>query len=521
MPTREKAREAARHVGVLLVNRIVITGLLLILQLVWLFVLFSRLTAYVTWINGICLAFSVLMCLFLIRKDSTAPEFKISWMVLFMLMPVQGGILYLMWGDKRPAIPLRRRLQRSADLLRPLHPADPTPQRRLEQQNARAAATAAYLRDYGPYPVYNRTQVTYYPLGDDFYRDLLPALQAAEHFIFLEFFIISRGEMWDSIHDILREKAAAGVDVRLIYDDAGCASGLPAHYDRTLQAEGIQALPFNPVVPVLNVVMNNRDHRKIVVIDGHTAFSGGANLADEYINRKERFGHWRDTAIRLHGEAVWSFTTMFLEFWNAHRRGPGDLSRFAPHAHHPEPFTGDGMVQPFSDSPVDRECVAKNVYLDLISQAQQRLWITTPYLILDNDTITALSLAAKRGVDVHIYTPGIPDKPTIYLLTRSYFPPLIQAGVRIFSYTPGFLHSKTWLCDDRIAAVGSINLDYRSLYLHFECSTLLYDCSALADIRADFRELETHCTPVMLQDCRTDFFGTLFAAILRMLAPLC
>ena len=521
MERGEKTRQVAKQAGSFVFSRLVITGLLLLAQAIWLFVLFNILTAYVNWLTALGVTFSVINCLILIRKDSTAPEFKISWMVLFMLMPVQGGLLYLLWGDKRPAFRLRRKLERAARIIRPLRHTDPQAQAQLEQWDHRASRTAAYLRDYGPYPVYTDTDVRYYPVGEAMFADMIPALESARHFIFIEFFIIGQGEMWDTIHEILRRKAAQGVDVRVIYDDAGSVTCLPVRYWKKLEAEGIQSFSFNPFVPLLNLVMNNRDHRKIMVVDGYIAFTGGVNLADEYINRHRRFGHWRDSGVRLEGPAVWSFTTMFLEFWEANRPGKLVPERFRRVLYHPTSFDGDGLVQPFSDSPVDLECVAKNVYLDLIAQAEHELLICTPYLILDNDMLSALCLAAKRGVNVRIYTPGIPDKKLIYQLTRSYFPSLIRAGVHIFSYTPGFLHAKTWLCDGRIAAVGSVNLDYRSLYLHFECGTLLYGCKALQAVRRDFADIERVSRAVDLTDCRTSFVGTMVSAILRMLAPLC
>ena len=318
---------------------------------------------------------------------------------------------------------------------------------------------------------------------------------------------------------MLRQKAAQGLDVRVVYDDAGCLSLLPRNYDEILRAEGIRAFSFNRFVPLLNLVMNNRDHRKIMVIDGRIAFTGGVNLADEYINKLKRFGYWKDSGVRLEGPAARSFANIFLTFWRAHYpKEELDLKAALPQV---DPVETDCLVQPFADSPVDRETVAKNVYLELINQARKRLYICTPYLILDNDLLTALRLAAKRGVDVRIFTPGIPDKPTIYLLTRSYFPSLLRAGVKIYSYTPGFLHAKTWLCDDRIAAVGTVNLDYRSLYLHFECSALIYGGKVLEDIRADMESIQKESAPVALKDCRTGFLGTLHSSILRLVAPLC
>lgn len=515
----EEVRKKIKNLLQFVFSRLVVTILLLLLQVIWMFVLFHELTAYASWINFICLAISIIMCAALIRQDSTVPEFKISWMALFMLMPVQGGLLYLMWGDHRPAYRLRRKLEKANKRISPLRTDAPGPYAALEATDPRAARTADYLRKQGGFPLYGDTDVTYYSSGETMFPAMLAAMEGAEHYIFVEFFIIAQGKMWDAVHEVLKRKAAHGVDVRVIYDDAGSVTRLPVGYWRKLEEEGIQALPFNPFVPMVNLVMNNRDHRKIMVADGAVAFTGGINLADEYINKLVRFGYWKDSGVRLEGPAARSLANIFLTFWRAHYpKEKLDLPAMLPEV---PPRPTDCLVQPFADSPVDRESVAKNAYLDLISQAQKELFICTPYLILDNDLLTALRLAAKRGVDVRIYTPGIPDKPTIFLLTRSYFPNLLQAGVKIYSFTPGFLHAKTWLCDGRVAAVGTVNLDYRSLYLHFECGALLYGGRVLEDIRADFRDLEAQSRALSLEDCRTGFVGTLVSAFLRLLAPLC
>lgn len=512
-------RHILRKVHSLVFSRLVVTGVLLLLQIVWLFVLFYRLSDYADWINAVGLTLSCIMCLALIRQDSTVPEFKLSWMILFMVMPVQGGLLYLLWGDKRPALHLRRCLQRAEAELVPLRTADPAAQEKLERQEPRAAQTARYVRDFAPAPVFDGTDVRYYPSGEAMFPDMLEALESAEHSIYVESFIIGMGEMWGRIHEILRRKAREGVDVRVIYDDAGCLSLLPHNYDETLRSEGIKAFSFNRFVPLLNLVMNNRDHRKIMVVDGAVAFTGGVNLADEYINKLVRFGYWKDSGVRLEGPAARSLANIFLTFWRAHYpKEELDLPAMLPDV---PPRPTDCLVQPFADSPVDRESVAKNAYLDLIGQAQKELFICTPYLILDNDLLTALRLAAKRGVDVRIYTPGIPDKPTIFLLTRSYFPHLLRAGVRIYSFTPGFLHAKTWLIDGKAAVVGTVNLDYRSLYLHFECGALLYGGRVLQDVRADLADIEARSRALTLEDCRTGFVGTMVSAALRLLAPLC
>ena len=508
-----------RRVLNLVFSRIVVTGVLLLLQAFWLFALFYWLADYAKWFGGVGVAMSIIMCLALIRQDSTVPEFKISWMILFAVMPVQGGILYLLWGNKRPALGLRHRLERAEDAMAPARKDDPDAAAALQRQDPRAALTARYLHDYGPMPVCGGTAAKYYPDGQSMFADMLPALQGAQHSIYVESFIIGMGEMWGQIHEILRRKAAAGLDVRVIYDDAGCLSLLPHNYAEMMRADGIRAFSFNRCVPVLNLVMNNRDHRKIMVIDGQIAFTGGVNLADEYINKIVRFGYWKDSGVRLDGPGAASLANIFLTFWKAKYPDEDlDAGCDLPAA---VPVETDCLVQPFADTPVDREGVAKNVYLELINQAQKRLYICTPYLILDNDLLSCLRLAAKRGVDVRIYTPGVPDKPTIYQLTRSYFPHLLRAGVKIYSYTPGFLHAKTWLVDDRIAAVGTVNLDYRSLYLHFENSVLLYGGAVLDDVRRDLAEIEKESAAVTLADCRTGFFGTLYSAVLRLVAPLC
>ena len=512
-------RRVLRRVLNLVFSRLVITVVLVLLQAFWLFAVFNWLSEYAQWISRTGLALSVIMCLALIRQDSTVPEFKISWMILFMLMPVQSGLLYLLWGNKRPVFGLRRRLERAGQAMDSTRRPDPAAEEQLEKADPRAAMTAKYLHDYAPAPVCSGTAVKYYPDGQSMFADMLPALRSAEHSIYVESFIIGMGEMWGQIHEILRQKAAAGLDVRVIYDDAGCLSLLPHNYAEILQADGIRAFSFNRCVPVLNLVMNNRDHRKIMVIDGKIGFTGGVNLADEYINKLKRFGYWKDSGVRLEGPGATSLAGIFLTFWKAKYPDEEiDPARDLPEV---KPQETDCLVQPFADSPVDREAVAKNTYLELINQAQKRLYICTPYLILDNDLLSCLRLAAKRGVDVRIYTPGVPDKPTIYQLTRSYFPHLLRAAGQIYSYPPGFLHATTWLMDDRIAAVGTGNLDYRSLYLHFENSVLIYGGAVLDDVRRDLAEIERESAAVTLADCRTGFFGTMYSAVLRLVAPLC
>lgn len=341
-----------------LFSRIVITGVLILIQAAWFWSLFTSLSSYAHWLNPLMIALSVIMCAVLIRQDSTAPEFKISWMVLFMIMPVQGGLLYLLWGDKRPAFRLRKSwigpmtasAHCAARILR---------HRPCWNRPTPRGAHRSLPAGFAAYPVYSGTNVKFYASGEAVFPDLLEALESAQESILLEFFIISKGKMWDAVHDVLRRKAAQGVDVRMIYDDVGCATGLPAQYWKTLQVEGIQAVPFNPFVPLLNLVMNSRDHRKIVVVDGKTAFTGGFNLADEYINQKERFGYWCDTGVRLQGPAAWSFATIFLELWASQRPDDPGLDAYREEQPFPAEEPTIGLVQPYSDSPVDDENVSK------------------------------------------------------------------------------------------------------------------------------------------------------------------
>ena len=384
-------------------------------------------------------------------------------------------------------------------------------------QERHLQSQSRYLVGQG-FPVYGDTTAKYYPLGDHGYDDLLAALESAEKFIFMEYFIITPGKLWDSIVDILARKAAEGVDVRLIYDDFGCKS---MRYDKQLKKMGISAIAFNPFIPVYSTIMNNRDHRKILVVDGSTAFTGGINIADEYINEIERFGHWKDSFVQLKGAGVWGLTLMFLQLWNAIKPTDEDFHPFRP----TQAYESDGFVQPYCDSPLDREYLGENVYLNLINNACRYVYVMTPYLILDEELNTALQLAAKRGVDVRILTPGIPDKKTVWHLTRAHYPALLEAGVRIFEYSPGFLHSKNVVCDDELAIVGTINMDYRSLCLHFENACLFIGGQIVEDVRNDCTETIAVSKEVTMAEIHKNrrtagLFHSMYYAILRLLAPL-
>ena len=378
---------------------------------------------------------------------------------------------------------------------------------------------ARYLLSASGYPIYDDADAEYFPTGESCYAAMLEELQKAEHYIFIEFFIIATGKMWTPILELLREKAAAGVDVRVVYDDFGCITRLPMGYAKKLREMGIRAHAFNPYIPILSARLNNRDHRKLLIIDGKAAFTGGVNLADEYINEYERFGHWKDCGILVRGKAVWSMTVMFLSLWGYVDRSEEDVGRFR--VDYPEKQGNTGFLQPFADSPLDNEDVGATILQSVISSAQERMWIMTPYLILDDKMTTALCVAAKTGVDVRIITPGIPDKWYVHAVTRANYEELTRAGVRIFEYTPGFIHSKVYLADTKQAVVGTVNLDFRSLYLHFEDAVYLYDTTVNAQVQADFEETFPQCKEITAEQCsHTRLTQRVLRALLRLLAPL-
>ena len=449
------------------------------------------------------------------RKDENS-AYKVGWIALIGILPLLGGALYLAFGNKRPAKRLRLKMQAVEDAHKKDLVQEPGV---LEGLDAREQGQSRYVAKYGPYPAWQNTRTQYFACGEAMYPQLLADLEKAEKSIFLEFFIVSHGCMWNGIEKILRRKAAQGVDVRLIYDDFGSLLGLPADFIVRMERAHIRCIPFNPVVPLVSLVMNHRDHRKIVVVDGNTAYTGGINLADEYINEEERFGYWKDAALRTEGAAVWNFTVMFLDHWNAFRPSEEDYAPFMPQAESLS-AQSDGVIQPYGDSPLDEEALAETVYLNIINQAQRYVYIYTPYFAVGETMLEALKAAAKRGVDVRLVLPGIPDKKLIFRLTRSYYVPLLRAGVRIYEFTPGFLHAKCYVSDDRAAVVGSINMDYRSLFLHFECGALLLYNSQVIALRDDVLRTLPECREVQLADCRTSLAGTLLDSVLRLLSPL-
>ncbi|MGM9646968.1 MAG: cardiolipin synthase [Eubacteriales bacterium] len=502
-----------------ILSRIVLVVLSLILQALWLLVLILGVSQFIHYANILLQIFSLLMVFYIAQKD-TKTSFKLAWVVPILLFPLLGGLIYLFFGTKSPTRRMRKKMERSQKALEAYATDSSALIEEIAADNSPVGGQMRYLQKTGGFPAYANTESRYFPLGEEVFSAMLEELRKAERFIFLEFFIVAEGRMWNSVLEILEEKAKQGVDVRVIYDDVGSLTTLPYDYDRRLEKKGIRCISFNPFKPVLSIVMNNRDHRKIMVIDGKVGFTGGVNLADEYINEKVRYGHWKDTAVMLRGDGVWSLTLLFLEMWNAFRPGDTEIDRFRPDFSNEALPQCDGYVQPYGDTPLDGESLGENVYLNILHSAQRYVYICTPYLIIDEELEGAMILAARRGVDVRMITPAIPDKKSAHALTRSHYPKLLAGGVKIYEYTPGFIHAKSFVCDDQVATVGTVNLDYRSLYLHFECGVYFYRAQSVADVKRDFLETQEKCVPAKVPRPRFGMIRGLYYAILRLFAPL-
>lgn len=497
-------------------HRMFMVALLLLVQIGLLMAVLIRFNDYFVYVYFFCVALSVIAVLYIVNRRMD-PGYKIGWIILILFAPFFGGLFYLICGGNGPSRRLRRKLEgmnkHMADALSPDKKAQT-----LAPFGPDAVNQSRYLEEYAHCPLYANTVTRYFPVGDDAFAPMLAALRGAEKYIFLEYFIITPGKFWNSILEILEEKVAAGVDVRVIYDDVGSLTTLPRDFAQQLERKGIQCRAFNRFVPVLSVRLNNRDHRKLCIIDGKAAFTGGINLADEYINQKERYGHWKDSAVLVKGDAAWSMTVMFLTMWEYICSRRENLSAYRPLT---SPGAAEGWVQPYADSPLDSEPVGETVYLNLISKAKDYIYVMTPYLIISDNLNTALCTAAKSGVDVRIMVPGIPDKKTVYEATQAHYEPLLEAGVRIFEYTPGFLHAKNVVSDDLYATVGTVNMDYRSLFLHFENGVWLCGDPTVLDVKADFLDTQAKSQEITLRDAEDhSFLRLLFRSVLRMFAPL-
>ncbi|MEA4911591.1 MAG: cardiolipin synthase [Oscillospiraceae bacterium] len=497
-------------------NQLTIVCLLLIAQIL-LFVYIMQ-GLYSEFLTVPLYLLSALIVIYIINKELNS-DYKLAWIVPIILFPVFGGVFYLLLKLQRPTRKTEQRLQTVIEHSRQYIRQDPAILADIRSDSARRATSVRYINDFANYSIVGNTQTRYFPVGDDVWQPLLDALESARSYIFLEFFILHPGEFYNSILNVLKRKAAAGVDVRILYDSVGSITTLPRYYAKDLAAFGIRCREFNPFIPVLSVAQNNRDHRKIVVVDGKTAFNGGFNLADEYVNRELRFGHWKDSGVQLTGDAAYNFAVMFLQMWELSTQEAVDYGAFRPGRRTTKP--ADGFVLPYGDYPLDNENVGEFVYLDMINSATDRLWLTTPYLIPDEELVNALKFANKRGVDVRVIVPGIPDKWYAYYVTEYYCAELLEAGIRVYKYTPGFIHAKSMLCDDLLAVVGSINFDFRSLFLHYECATMFYKGDIIGAIRDDYEETFRVCRQIAPDEFKKDpVLKKLIRAGLRLLAPL-
>lgn len=500
----------------MLSDRRVVGGSFLIVQLLMVLSGLSWLIDRWEWLSPVLTILSVVIVIWLVRKYDN-PTYKIAWIIVILLLPLCGGLFYLFWGNT----PLNRartrhkyiaQMPRASDYLRDTATAE------LFRQQPHRAACARYIENLDGMPVWTDTSSRYFPSGEQMFASMCEELQKATRFIFLEYFIIEEGTMWDTLLIILRQKVEQGVDVRVMYDDVGSIATLPKHYDQQLASYGIRTVRFNRFIPTLNTYLNYRNHRKMMIIDGNVSYMGGINLADEYINVKKRFGYWKDSGIMLRGSGTSNMTLLFLQMWEYATGEPMPLIQpYLPTVSAPT----DGYVQSFADSPLDDINLGESIYLHLIHNAHRYVYITTPYLVLDNEMITALTIAAQSGVDVRICTPGIPDKKLVYMITRSYYAQLHRAGVKIYEYCPGFLHAKCLVSDDDIAVVGTLNMDFRSFFLHFECATCFYGSSLIADVKQDIMEIiqQSH----LIDDAwlrGVSWFHSMAASVLRLFAPL-
>lgn len=513
-----------RNRGVLRIvfGRTMFAVISLAVQVMILVAAYRFLSRYMVYVYGSFTLLSALVIIYILNKEEN-PSFKLAWMVPIAAVPVFGTLFYLFVEFQILGKLMDKKLRANMEHTEDYMAQNPKVQENLSKISRQSGNLAFYLKNSGNYPVYGNTNAKYFSLGEIMFEEMKKELEGAERFIFMEYFIVERGEMWDRILEILERKAREGVEVRFMYDGMCSLSLLPYDYPKELQEKGIKAKAFSPIRPLLTTYQNNRDHRKILVVDGHTAFTGGINLADEYINRRVRFGHWKDTGIMLKGEAVTSFTMMFLQMWNVSEKETEDYSRYLrdPEYYYPLELNMDGFVIPYGDNPLDQETVGKQVYLDVINSARHYVHIMTPYLVLDYEMTQALTYAAKRGVETVIIMPRIPDKKYAFFLAMSYYGELIRAGVQIYQYIPGFVHAKVFTSDDSKAVVGTVNMDFRSLFLHFECGVYLYRNEVVRDVERDFQDTLAQCRRVTLEDYKNyPWQERLAGRALRLFAPL-
>lgn len=496
--------------------RFILVGIAITIQVLWILNFFGAFRAIPQRIDHWIHVAAVIFALWLYGQEETA-DFKVPWMLLIIIFPMTGFILYFMTGRKSLTNRVRKVYEDIDEILSHYYQQDKVVFDDLDKEDSLWAGQAHLIANNG-YPVYEDTKVTYYDNASDGFDAQIEAMKKAKQYIFLEYHAIEDRGRFEEMKQVLIEKSAAGIEVRIFYDDMGSISFLNRNFIRQMNAYGIQCRVFNPIRPLILIFMNNRDHRKITVIDGQIGFTGGYNLADEYFNVTHPYGHWKDTGVRLEGQAVNSLTLTFLEMWNAVDKTDQAIRKYLC----AKPIQGQGFIQPYADSPLDETYLGEDVYINMIANAKRYVYFVTPYLIITDEMTRAMSIAAKRGVDVRIITPGIPDKKfTYYFLTRSYYHQLVVNGIHIYEYTPGFCHAKMCIVDDEAATCGTINLDYRSLYLHFENGVFMSHCDAIHDMKKDFDAMFAQSQDVSEKHKKNSLMIVrTWNAIMRLIAPL-
>lgn len=500
------------------VGRLIFTLAAFILQTAWIVFLVIQLNTYSPIVLVITALLTLSVVTYIYIKEACS-DIKLSWIIFILILPIMGLALYLMYGTSFATKKKRDTSVRINQEFDSLMQQNPAVLKKLEETDFAAANQARYISKFGKTPLYQNTDIVFYKDATPGLEDQLIELEKAEKFIFMEYHAVEDAVSFARLKDVLFRKAAEGVEIRFFYDDIGSIGFITPEFVKDMEAHGIQCRIFNQLLPAMQIFMNNRDHRKITVIDGKVGFTGGYNLTDEYFNIVQPFGQWKDTGVRLEGDAVLTLTVLFLQMWNFIKKTDDSYDKYLINYKYEAKETG--YIQPYADSPLDNESVAENVYMNMIKNAKHYIYFITPYLILSNEMIREFKLAAKRGVDVRIITPGIPDKKMIYRLTRSYYSVLMANGVQIYEYTPGFCHAKQCICDDEFAIVGTINLDYRSMYHHFENGVWMYQTSVLPDIKEDFEETFAVSRKVSQADMDAQsVFTHIGNALLRLLSPL-
>ncbi len=502
-------------------SRYFICLIIMIAQICGIIALFTFLAHYapILWVAAFITNFFTY--LYIVNHDMN-PEFKIPWISIVLLFPPFGSLIFALLHKRK----MKRKETRHLEILSNVTVSitkDIASQNSLKTDDRLAFGKALSLVRDDPYAeVFQNTAATYYPLGEEMWKQILIDLESAKKFIFLEYFIVEPGVMWDSMLNILEEKVKSGVEVKMLFDDIGCMATLPEKYDVKLREMGIQCYRFSKLAPEASTIYNNRDHRKILVVDGKIGYTGGINLADEYINEIQKFGHWKDGGIRLQGDAVRGLLKLFMINWDVNSKTISAYNNYLSCTESLIDDNANGYFIPFGSGPEPayHRPVGKNVFLNIINQAQYYVYITTPYLIIDYDLTTALQNASIRGVDVRIITPHVPDKKLIQVMTRTAYSALMEAGVHIYEYTDGFIHGKTVLSDDQYAIVGTINLDYRSLVHHYENAVWIYGADVLRDIWVDFDDTFEKSLIIQKDSIKMNLINKILRDCIRLFAPL-